>query len=568
MTGDEVATALKVVVRGTTAHKLEGLRLDFKTEKATAKETHQDLADAAVCFANSSGGTIVVGVHDRLAGSDALVGTDLDADVVRSRVHELTEPHLLVNTQTMVVDGVRLLVCTVPEGQTAYSTSRGHASRRVGSDCVPMRAEDAARLLEERRGVDWSSDRSDVDASQADPLALRRLRSLLTSSARPDLVRLARSGEAQVLIALGLAVPGGRLTRAGALLLGGESIMGIGVVYQHRQTSGGEPDAVLRWDAPLLLAIDELLAAVHARQGTTPLSFADGQQLQVEDFPLAAVREAVVNAVAHGDHRLGRPIHVEHSPQVLRVTSPGPLVSGVTPENILTRGSRSRFPVLATALLHLGLAEALGLGVDRMYREMIRTGRDAPEIADNGDEVSVSFRGQRPDARVARFIASMDEVAREDTDTLLVVRTLCSRRSVTAGSLASVLQRSASETEDVLRRLATPPLGLVEPTIGTMARRMPSYRLMPAVLAALGPAVLYHRRSSSEIDRKVIEHVRDFGEINNRALQRMFDVDVYQARDMLRDLVGREILTRISEQRRGISVRYGPGPRFPSRRKG
>jgi hypothetical protein len=34
--------------------------------------------------------------------------------------------------------------------------------------------------------------------------------------------------------------------------------------------------------------------------------------------------------------------------------------------------------------------------------------------------------------------------------------------------------------------------------------------------------------------------------------------------DLAEDLVGRELLTRTSEQTRGPAVRYGPGPGFPS----
>jgi ATP-dependent DNA helicase RecG len=50
-------------------------------------------------------------------------------------------------------------------------------------------------------------------------------------------------------------------------------------------------------------------------------------------------------------------------------------------------------------------------------------------------------------------------------------------------------------------------------------------------------------------------------------LQRLFDIDVYQGRDLLRDLVGREILVRVSEQTRGVAVKYGPGPKFPQKVK-
>jgi ATP-dependent DNA helicase RecG len=84
-----------------------------------------------------------------------------------------------------------------------------------------------------------------------------------------------------------------------------------------------------------------------------------------------------------------------------------------------------------------------------------------------------------------------------------------------------------------------------------------------SALAALGAAVRYHRRAQSEIDRKVVAHVREYGYINNGTVQRLFDLDVYQGRDLLRALVGRGAWT--STQTRGPAVRYGPGPSFPQR---
>ncbi|MGH3516577.1 MAG: ATP-binding protein [Haloechinothrix sp.] len=62
------------------------------------------------------------------------------------------------------------------------------------------------------------------------------------------------------------------------------------------------------------------------------------------------------------------------------VTSPGPLVAGVTVKNILTHPSKPRNRALTAAVRTLQLAEEVGRGVDRMYREMIRTGRPMPTI--------------------------------------------------------------------------------------------------------------------------------------------------------------------------------------------
>lgn len=166
---------------------------------------------------------------------------------------------------------------------------------------------------------------------------------------------------------------------------------------------------------------------------------------------------------------------------------------------------------------------------------------------------------------MTRFISELPEAERNDTDTLLLVMLLCAKKSVTARDVAAVIQRDVGATEAVLRRLASGEAQLVEATAGTSGRAHPNYRLRGQVLAALGPAVTYHRRSASDVDRKVVEHVREYGTINSATVQRIFDVDVYQARDILRDFVGREYLVRISEQKRGPMVKYGPGPEFPAK---
>ncbi len=246
-------------------------------------------------------------------------------------------------------------------------------------------------------------------------------------------------------------------------------------------------------------------------------------------------------------------------------------MTGITPANILTAGSKARFPALAGSFRQLGLAEELGQGVDRMYREMVRSGRQTPEVlvASGGGEpeTTVVLRGGPPNVRIARFVAELPDAERNDTDALLILLMLCEKRSVTAKDVAPVVQRDVAATEDILRRLVHGPAGLLEATAGTHARRNPNYRLRGQALAALGPAVTYHRRNPSDTDTKVVDHVREYESINNATIQRIFDVDVYQARDILRDLVGREILTRTSTQTRGRAVKYGRGARFPEKRR-
>lgn len=558
--------------RQTSASKAETVDLDFKTEKPTPKETFQDLAEAAVCFANAVGGTIVVGVSDSGNGPEAFVGSDLDQHVARARIHDLTQPSMVVTCNELMWAEKRLLVIDVPEGLDIYSTGKGLFTQRWNDRCLPMRPADVTRLSDERSGVDWSRQASDRDFDDIDPQALQHARGLLKSSGDSAKEQLARLDDRGLLQNLNLLTDAGKLTRAADYLFcvpAGQTSHDV-LVYQHRQTRSGEADQVRRWTAPLLTAFSEGLSVISARINSTPVNTTQGQQFAIEDYPSAAVREALANAIVHGDLRQRRPAQIEHSPEALTIRSPGPLVAGITPENILTQGSRARFPLLARTMRILGLVEELGQGMGRMFREMVRSGRAIPKVEVIEGELTetwVHFQGGPANIRLAKFVAELPEMERSDTDALLIAHLLCHKRSTTAKEVSSLIQRDLEQAEKVLRRLTHGDAAMIEPTTGTASRRHPNYRFTGASLAALGPAVAYNRRVPSETDRKVIEHLRDYQTINNATLQRLFDVDVYQARDLLRDLVGREILIRVSEQSRGVAVKYGAGPKFPLKAK-
>jgi ATP-dependent DNA helicase RecG len=335
------------------------------------------------------------------------------------------------------------------------------------------------------------------------------------------------------------------------------------VIYQYRVTPGGEPTAVHRLHPPILQSFPRTMELLHARQETTPLNLPSGQQIAIEDFPSDAVREALSNAICHRDYHLTGPVHIEHSPTVFNVVSPGPLVAGVTMANIITTPSRPRNAALLRIARHLGLAEELGRGVDRMYREMIRSGLQAPKILGEFDHVKVTLVGGAPDTNMARFIAGLPEHEQNDTDTMLILLRLCQTKTITAAAASTILQKSENEAEAVLRRLSEDGVELLERTRATEGRSSPTYRLKSASVRGLGSAVKYSRRSVDDIDRKVISHVQEYGRITNRTIQNFLDVHVFKARDIISHMVQRGVLKRISQQQRGPKVEWGPGPNFP-----
>lgn len=563
MTHDDEAIAALIRIRdGSAAADLETETLDFKEDRASTAETERLLAEAAICFANSAGGTVVLGVSDRQRGPAALTGTALDPARIRQRIYELSRPHLVVEVTSYPAHPSVLLV-HVPQSADIHSDTQGRAFRRINRDCLPMDPSQQERLREERRGIDWSAQPAGIGIAAVVPEAMATARRMLLTLT--DLRRsLAQLGDRDLLAALGGLAGDGGLNRGGAVMFAapGAALPDL-IVYQFRATPGGDPRSVERLPAPGIMAFARAMELIGARQSSTAIALPNGQRLEIEDFPSLAVREALSNAVCHRDYHLAGSIQIEHSPSVLLISSPGPLVAGVTPQNILTTPSRPRNGALTKIARSLGLAEETGRGVDRMYREMIRSGRPVPTIESDAHQVRVVLTGGAPNANIARFVADLPEDEREDTDTMLILMHLCARRNITAELAAPLLQRSAAEAEAVLRRLASDAVGLIERTRHSTGRSTGVYRLRGEPLRRLGTAVAYHRRGTDETDRKIVAHVRDYGRITNRTLQNFLDVGVYKARDIIADLAERGVLTRISVQQRGPHVAWGKGPNFP-----
>ncbi len=564
---DEALAALDAIRAGRPAGELESATLEFKEMGRSEGDLLKVIADSALCFANASGGMVVVGISESSPGAAALSGCTLDPDVVRRRVWELSRPSLTVDAWTERHAGVPLLFVSVPQSPEIHSDPQGRAPRRLGKSCQPMDPGEQMRLREERLGIDFSAQESGQEISDLLGPALEAARALLGKFA-DERRKLSRLRTPELLRALGVVDGQRRLTKAGAILFGTPSPSSApAIVYEFRATPAGEPMAIERLPYPIVTAFQTALDLVRARHRVTPVNLRSGQQVQIEDYPSMAVREALANAVIHRDYHLRGPVSVVHSPQSLVISSPGPLVSGVTPENILVHSSKPRNACLMNGARVLGLAEEIGRGVDRMFREMILSGRMLPMIESSHDSVRVTLPGGDTNTQVARFVAELPEQERDDTDALLVIFRLCSTRTLTAEAIAPVLQKSAAECELTLRRLAEEATSLLEPTRQTARLSFPSYRLRSEALKRLGTAVRYHRRTEDEIDRKVAVHVREYGRINSRTVQNMFDVSVQRARDILRDLVQRKLLRKTSKAQRGPSVEYGAGPRFPASRK-
>lgn len=107
----------------------------------------------------------------------------------------------------------------------------------------------------------------------------------------------------------------------------------------------------------------------------------DAKRLEYFDYPLVAIREAVINAVVHRDYSYQNScIYLHMYSDRLEIDNPGGIFGGVSAEEIEGRSLR-RNPVLADLLYRAGYGEKLGSGMIRIKEALLQNGNPPFEIS-------------------------------------------------------------------------------------------------------------------------------------------------------------------------------------------
>lgn len=561
---DPLGDALQQIAGGSTAASLESETLEFKRDPHTVTgrgapgnpqaRLIEELVDAVVCFANARGGRIVLGIDDRTPGMEAFIGTQADPAVLRNRIYGNTRPQLTVPIEEIEFGGTRLLVITVPEGLDLVTDSKGKALGRQGTSCAPLTEASRRALAHERRNPDLTARPSDRPLRDVAASAMRHARSLLGQLV--DLRnQMADLDDASLLRALNLIDRDDRLLIAGEILFCTPHQDMLDILT--RPAAGAEP-SVRRLREPLVLLLPHALDSVRATidPEVAHVALTGGQEIALPDFSPIAVDEAVTNALVHRDYSRPERVVIDHSPNALRVWSPGGLPFGVTEERLLSTVSTPRNATLMAAMQQLGLAERASRGIDRMFREQVRVGQQVPGIRADEFSVEVYFTSGAPNRAFAGYVASLPRTLRENVDAMLSLVHLCQRPTLTLADASRLLQVSDAEAKDRLDALGTGTDALIERDGD--ARRGVRWRLRPSVASALGTAVQHRARAHSARPR-VEAHLKEYGWITNKTIRNMFDLDVQQATQILNELRAANVVIKDPDgPQRGPSIRWLP----------
>ncbi len=307
----------------------------------------------------------------------------------------LADPPLIFpSPQIVELEGDQaLVVANVPEGLPHVYNLRGVYLTRTGANNRPLTTTELRLLLLDRAEAGFES-RPLEGATLADLDNVRISRYLDQVGLPPDedaVQVLLRRGCATERGETGLRLAAPTPTVAGSLLFGRDpqQFLRSAEVICVRYASTAMSDEFVRQDLGGTL-VDQIRQAeafvgTNMRRGMRIRGLA---REETTEYPLAVVREAIVNAIAHRDYSIrGEGIRLLMFSDRLEVYSPGRLPGHVTLDNIKDE-RYSRNEAIVAILSDLGYIERLGYGIDRMIATMLEAGLPAPDF----EEMTAGFR--------------------------------------------------------------------------------------------------------------------------------------------------------------------------------
>lgn len=177
-----------------------------------------------------------------------------------------------------------------------------------------------------------------------------------------------------------VVVPG---TKIGDLGVAGERFL------DNQRIEGNIPDM-----------LDSAIRFVQKNMRTkTIINPENGKRADRTDYPIVAIREAIINALVHRDysiHSEGIPIQIEMYDDRIEIRNPGGLYGRLSVDQLGKARPDTRNPVLATALEVLGVTENRYSGIPTIRKELEKNYMREPEFIDERGAFIVKFyKGQQ-----------------------------------------------------------------------------------------------------------------------------------------------------------------------------
>lgn len=362
-----------------------------------------ELAERLCGMANAQGGLVIIGVEDKSLKVVGVQDVRMAIDIVLRAARQI-QPILVLDPpepEIYMLDSKPLVVVNVPSNQGPLYQSSGVCWVRCGTHTVPLSVSEILEIANDRGLVNWEvqparkATMQDIDLERVKAYLNQRSTRVRHSGRFEDLESVLIGMDCATVVNNGQVLP----TNVGMLFFGSDPQRSLPqsevvcVLFRDELGIGGYLDRKIV-TGPLQKLIDEAEAFL-SKYIAIGAKIEGWKRVDLPEYPIEALREAIVNAVVHRDYsRVGESVRVFYYSDRIEVHSPGLLLPGITVEQMV-RGevtSKLRNQVLANLLRDVpGYMERIGSGIRLMLYEMRQMELPAPQLKE-ANEFVVTFR--------------------------------------------------------------------------------------------------------------------------------------------------------------------------------
>jgi len=345
-------------------NKGEGHHLEFKEEQ----ENNDDFAKTIAAFANTDGGRILVGISD-----DGSIRGINDIDSLMRRLDDIAinrcEPPITILQESLQVDGNNVVIVSVPKGQQRPYDVSGRTYIRSSNRIRMASREEKQRLFQSSESIYY--DEIPVSRSKFGDFDINSFQRFLS-----DYLSLQTDDEKEIMYYarnLHLINEDMTPTVTGILFFGKNPQNFLTQARIICAAIEGNDIAIPPSDRKeinstisKMIADSESFLKMHLTQKH---EIKDFEKEVKEEIPFTALREALVNAIAHRDYTINQAIRVLVYSDRVEIRSPGILPNTVTVDSMRVGGSHVlRNPTIYNMLLKFKMVTDLGSGVRRIIK--------------------------------------------------------------------------------------------------------------------------------------------------------------------------------------------------------
>lgn len=332
---------------------LENNNTEFK------REFVDEVKKTVIAFANTAGGKIYIGVDD----DGSAVGVSDPDDVMlkcSNAIRDAIRPDItmFVNYSVETIANKQVVVIDVQRGTSIpyYLESKGirpvGVYVRQGASSVPASETAILKMIKETDGDKYENARSIQQE-------------LTFNSAKKEFETDSVSFNEQTMRTLKLISDDGVYTNLGLLLSDQCPHTIKAAVFEGTNKFVFKDRA--EFNGSLLEQINSAYEYIN-RYNRTRSEFEGIHRIDIRDYPVEAIREALLNSVVHRDYAFSASILISIFDDRIEIVSIGGLVRGITKDEIFMGLSVQRNEALANVFYRLNLIEAFGTGIPKIFR--------------------------------------------------------------------------------------------------------------------------------------------------------------------------------------------------------